>query len=221
MTGGPPAVSAFAAEDWLPVQEALLRGLNHALSNRLASLGAIAMLVDGEEPPDARMLAALTEDVGRLEELLGMFRSLPAGGELQRTTVRLGDGLTRAAALLEHHPVCRDVSITVGDEPPDAEPVRLLSPDPLRASVCLLAAVACGAGAEKMTAAVRAEPGRVELCVSRTGGSPEEVRASPEFAALERFAAAEAALLRATATADGVELALSLPGLSLSRGARN
>jgi hypothetical protein len=203
------------------VQEALLRGLNHALSNRLASLGAIAMLLEGEDLPDARMLAALTGDVGRLEELLGLFRALPAAGDPRRTAVRVRDGLARAAALMEHHPVCRDVSVTVGDEPPDAEPVRLLTPDPLRASVCLLAAVACGAGAETMTAAVRAVSGRVDLCVSRVGGSPDEVRATAEFAALERFAAAEAALLRATATADGVELALSLPGLSLSRVARS
>lgn len=214
-------VSAFAAEDWLPVQEALLRGLNHALSNRLASLGAIAMLLDGEDPPEARMLAALTGDVGRLEELLRMFRALPAAGEPQRIAVRVRDALTRAAALMEHHPICREVAVSVGDEPPDAEPVRLLAPDPLRASICLLAAVSRGAGAERVDALVRAEPGRVALCVTRAGVSLDDVRATPEFATLERFAAAEAALLRATATADGVELSLSLPGLSLSRAARS
>ena len=58
--------SSIAADDWLPVQQSLLRGLNHSLSNRLASLSALTMLIEGGDRLDSRMQDALSADVERL-----------------------------------------------------------------------------------------------------------------------------------------------------------
>ena len=78
--------SAIPPEDWLPVQEGLLRGLNHALSNRLASVSALAMLVEGSDRLPSGMQDVLSDDVQRLGDLLTLYRALPAGVESRRAS---------------------------------------------------------------------------------------------------------------------------------------
>jgi hypothetical protein len=220
VSDAPPGPSAFAPSDWLPVQEGLLRGLNHALSNRLASLGALSMLLDGAGALDATMRESLASDVQRLEGLLELYRAMPAGPGPLRRPGRVRDAVLRAAELLGHHPDHRDVVVTVDEEPADAEPVRLLAPDPLRAGLCLLMAVVRTPGAPEVTVGFHAGHGEVEVRVQRALAVPAAIAAAPEYAALARFATAEDARLSASATADGARLSLYLPGLSRSRAAR-
>lgn len=212
MTGG--AASAFAPGDWLPVQDALLRGLNHALSNRLSSLGAIAMLVEGADRLDERMQAAFSADVEKLGDLLALYRLVPAEPTPRRDAARIGDALARARALLEHHPDCRNITFEVAAGAKDVEPVTLSGRDALRASVMLLLAAARGAGG---AGAVRASVAMEDGVVQATARSPREneatIAGSHEAAALARFAANENG--RVVHAPDSVTLAL--PGLGRTR----
>jgi hypothetical protein len=71
------ATPAAAAEAWLVVSDALLRGLNHALSNRAATVGAVSGVLDPAEPPSAAIVDVLRDEAARLDELLQLARLLP------------------------------------------------------------------------------------------------------------------------------------------------
>lgn len=215
--------SSIRPEDWLPVQEMLLRGLNHSLSNRLASLSALAMLIEGADRLDARMQQALSSDAERLGELLELFRALPGSISVRREAIRFGDALERAGALIEHHPECRDIAIAPVVESPDAPPVTLASTDALRSSVLMMLAVAQGATSPTplMVTARSGADGFLHVTVELAGGSCERIKCSAEFAALERFAKLEGG--RVHCAASGVDdgsgrLTMSLPGLGVTRG---
>jgi hypothetical protein len=208
--------SSIIPADWLPVQESLMRGLNHTLSNRLSSLHAITMLTEGEEKLDPRMHEALAGDVGQLGELLTDYRALLSDPAPRRDPSRFGDALVRAAALLTHHPECRDVVFATVDEGP--EPVELLGKDAVRASVLLLLPVARGGGTgARVETTLRGEDGWVHVTArtSKVAGVPED---SAEFAALRRFAEAEGG--NAKAPPGGDALMFTLPGLGRARAAR-
>lgn len=212
------AGSAFAAEDWLPAQEELLRGLNHALGNRLASLDAIAMLVDGMERLDEAMHRMLASDVVRLRELLEAYRTLPAGPDARREPARIADLMPTAAALVAHHRECRDLTLGSCTTSAGEEPVRLYTPDALRAAVLLL--ITLGRGAERapvVDVTVKGADGWVEVRAARAGATADGIRVTLEHGALERFAAVEGGRVAVDATADGAQLRLTLPGLSRGR----
>jgi hypothetical protein len=204
------AASMMPPADWLPTQEGLLRGLNHALSNRASSLGAIAMLTEGAATLDPKIQAALTKDVEQLGELLALYRLLPAEAVARREASRFDDAITRAIALLEHHPDCRNVRFAVAapEVPPD--PVALLGRDALKASVMLLLGAARGTGGEgTVEVATRGVEGWLHV-VARAPRADPAIRASRECAVLSRWADEEGG--RLDATADALELVL--PGLS-------
>ncbi|MHB1297637.1 MAG: hypothetical protein ACYC0B_03830 [Gemmatimonadaceae bacterium] len=212
-------VSAIPAEDWLPVQEGLLRGLNHALSNRLASVSALAMLVEGSDKLPVGMQDVLSDDVEKLSELLTLYRALPASVESRREPMRSGDAIARARALIEHHPECRDLTMGPIVEPEDAEPVSLMGRDAVRASVLLLLSVAHGApSAPALDVTIRGEDGWLHVTVRCAGAEVTKVRATWEYAALERFAAAEGGRTECTTSPRGdAQVTLTLPGLSRAR----
>lgn len=207
--------SGFAADDWLPVQEELLRGLNHALSNRLASLDAIGMMLDADGTMDEALRQLLISDIARLRVLLGEFRSLPAPGGARREAVRLGDALQLAASLVAHHPDAREATIDAAVIQPGEEPVRLFGPDALRLAVFVLLALARGGSVDApVRLAIIGGDGSVELRASRAGAAAPVIAVGREHAALQRFAAREGGRLEVAATPEGAELRLRLPGLS-------
>lgn len=215
--------SSIAAEDWLPVQESLLRGLNHSLSNRLASLSAIAMLIEGADRLDARMQQALSSDVERLGGLLELFRALPGPAMARRDGTRFGDALERAGELVGHHPDCRDIEIAPVVEAADAPPVKLSTADAMRASVLLLLAVARAADspAPLVVTARAGGDGWLYVTAELAGASCARIMHSDEYGALERFAAAEHGRVTCTAgdvARDAGRLTLALPGLGVTRG---
>lgn len=208
-------LTAFTPADWLPVQEGLLRGLNHALSNRLSSLGAIAMLVEGTGTLDERMQAAFASDVEKFSDLLTLYRLLPTEPTPRRDAVRLEDALAKARALLEHHPDCRNITFDVGAAAKGGEPVTLSGRDAIRAAVTLLLAVVRGAGGSgAITASVTVADGWVHVTARAPRADPA-IAASDECAALSRFAQAEGG--RVEPAPDSLVLVLS--GLSRARAA--
>lgn len=209
--------SSILAADWLPVQEALLRGLNHTLSNRVSSLHAIMMLTEGAERLDPKMHEALTSEVEQLSALLQEYRCAPSDPTPRRDPSRFRDALTRAAGLLAHHPECRDVVFLPPDEEAGVEPVALLGKDALRACVLLLLPLARGGGAKaRVETKVRGEDGWVHVTALASQAAVTAAE-SPEFAALGRFADAEGGNTKAPPGGDA--LMISLPGLSRSRDA--
>jgi hypothetical protein len=206
--------SLMPPADWLPTQDTLLRGLNHALSNRLSSIGAIAMLTEGAETLDPKLQAALAKDVEQLGDLLALYRLLPGDAVARRDAARFSDALGRARALLEHHPDCRNVRFELGDGA-TAEPVSLLGRDALRASLLLLLGAARGTGGEgTVTVSSRGEDGWLHV-TARSSRADAAIRASRECAVLSRWAEEEGGHVEPAADA----LTLVIPGLSRSRGA--
>lgn len=217
-SGTTAPASSIPASDWLPVQESLLRGLNHALSNRLASLSAISMLMDGADAFDPKLQEALAGDVERLGAVLGLYRALPGDSSARREAGRFADALERAKAVVAEHPDCRDVAIALAADDAGAEPVSLLGKDALRASVLFLLALARAAGLRgRVEVSVRGMDGWVHVSAASMAGAgtPAPLRAQgAELGALARFAAAEGGSL-ALPAAGVVEL--RLPGLSRQR----
>lgn len=110
-TSEPRSGDAPAGDDWRTISEQLLKGLVHALNNRVASLSAfveLAKLGDDEEDP----LAALTGEIEQLHRVNALFGLLP-----QRATapeaVELRAVLDDAVRLHEHHPRFRDAHLNV------------------------------------------------------------------------------------------------------------
>ena len=100
------------------LSETLVRGLAHALSNRIATIGTIAELlrVGGDEP--ASMAQMLGDETMRLEELLERMRALSTRQSRRMEAMRLSDAVAAAMSLHACHPDRRAVTVTVepGDE---------------------------------------------------------------------------------------------------------
>ena len=106
------------ADAWSEVSETLVRGLAHALSNRIATIGTIAELlrVGGDDP--VAMSEMLGVETRRLEDLLEQMRALSSRSAGRLEAMRLTDAVAGAMALHSYHPERRAIAITVepGDE---------------------------------------------------------------------------------------------------------
>ena len=134
------------AERWLGIHDDLLRGLAHAISNRLATISAAAGVLDVHETPDPRFLDGLRSDADRLEGLLTLMRQLPRRVDAGLEPLLLSDALEIARRLLDEHPDLRGRTITpvfTGDVvPARAEPTAVMH----AMIVALLGASRCGPG---------------------------------------------------------------------------
>lgn len=132
---------------WLVIHDDLLRGLAHAMSNRLATIGAVASVLGGGSTPDERFVRGLQQDAGQLEALLQTLRQLPRRDDALPEPMLVADAVETARRLVEHHPDLRAVGVTVKTRN-DVVPV-LADPAALAHAmvVSLLAAVRNG-GAE-------------------------------------------------------------------------
>jgi hypothetical protein len=102
-----------AAELWVEICSALLRGLNHLLSNRVSALGAVATLLDPSEDPDEEMVRALGVEVGRLDRTLRLMRFMPRDERSTPEPVRVEELLPEIVAIHEHHPELREVRCAI------------------------------------------------------------------------------------------------------------
>lgn len=105
------------AARWLQIHDDLLRGLAHDMSNRVATISAVAFMLDGERIPDERVLHGLRTDADRLELLLQALRQLPRRNETALEPLLVDDVITQACQLHAHHPDFRDrvVQVEIAD----------------------------------------------------------------------------------------------------------
>jgi len=171
------------AEAWSVVSESLVRGLAHALSNRIATIGTIAELlrVGGDDPHAmSEMLAIETE---RLEDLLEQMRALSARSAGRMEAMRLSDAVAGAMALHSYHPERRSVAVTV--EPGDESRPVLGDPLLLQRELLILLDAATHAAMSHTLRAVRVRfglMGKVGVVRMIVGDGPE-TGALPDCAA--------------------------------------
>jgi hypothetical protein len=126
----PLARSPLAAMVWRELLDELLRGVAHALSNRVATVSAAAYLASGGEPLEPDMAAALSAESERLERLLGDLRLLPAPLDGAREPLLLAETVAQAIDLHRHHLGLREVPVALTTDatvpPVSCNPVRAL-----------------------------------------------------------------------------------------------
>ena len=94
MSTAPDATNLFDA-----LRDAILRGMAHALSNRVAALGGVSMLADPGQIWTERLSKALQDEARRLEEILRLMRLLPNDGRGEPGAVELQPLIPDVAAL--------------------------------------------------------------------------------------------------------------------------
>jgi len=203
---------------WLEVHDELLRGVTHALSNRVATISAAAYMLEYDDVTGAQAAASLRVETERMDTMLQLLRLLPSRDDREFEPVSPQDVITQAVALHAHHCDLRDVRVTVtvrdGVLPVWVEPHAFLQ-------AVLLA----------LTSAKRSAfdaSGAVLLVVDgdaddvRVAVHPESVRAVADALAARDVAAADGCLQRALGTAvaraDG-GCVLTLPTLPAARRA--
>jgi nitrogen-specific signal transduction histidine kinase len=179
---GERGVSRSYDQAWSSVSEALVRGLAHALSNRIATIGTIAELlrVGGDDP--AAMSEMLGVETSRLEDLLEQMRALSARQSGRLEAMRLSDAVAGAMAMHSYHPERRSIAMTV--EPGDESRPVLGDALRLQRELLLLLDAATHAALSHASRAVRVRfglQGRVGVVRVLVGGGAE-AGALPECA---------------------------------------
>lgn len=168
------------ADAWSLVSETLVRGLAHALSNRIATIGTIAELlrVGGDDP--IAMSELLGIETRRLEDLLEQMRALSVKHSGRQEAMRLSDAVAGAMALHSYHPERRTIAITIepGDEsrPVLGDAIRLQRELILLLDAATNAALAHASRAVRVRFGLQGTVGVVRLLVgdvAATGALPE------------------------------------------------
>ena len=116
---------------WLTIHDDLLRGMTHALSNRVGTILAAVSLLETVQSGGVQALELLRLEADRLETLLQTLRQLPRRKEQSLEPLLPTDAARAAIELFAHHPEGRDVACVVhldGDLMPawgDASAVEL------------------------------------------------------------------------------------------------
>lgn len=118
------------AARWLSVHDDLLRGLTHALSNRVGTVGAVAYMIEMQPASLETSAATLRAESERLDALLQLLRLLPRRADAVAEPIVPTDTTTQAVALQSYHPDVRDLETVValdGDlQPAYADPAALV-----------------------------------------------------------------------------------------------
>jgi hypothetical protein len=102
-----------ASARWLAVHDELLRGIAHALSNRIATLAATVYMYEaGDVPPETVMESVRTE-TARMETVLGLLRALPERRHAEPEPATANEACALAVSLHAHHPDFRDVACDI------------------------------------------------------------------------------------------------------------
>jgi len=136
-----PTPARVWGDQWLRVNEKVLKGLNHQLTNRLAALEAITHLFDPGETTDPQLLHTLAHEVERVGTLLRLYRLLPAEPTVLPEAVRVQDIIPHVLELHTHHADLRGVTCLLG-EASDPDPVCVRPSALLRSLLVLLESAA-------------------------------------------------------------------------------
>jgi hypothetical protein len=115
---------ALTPDPLTDIRDGILRGVAHALSNRVAALSGVAGLVDFGNLPLNRLSRALGSEVSQLGQLVEMVRLLPSDARPRGEAIELRTMLPAVVALHALHADLRDVACTVQDDR-NAQPVHL------------------------------------------------------------------------------------------------
>lgn len=144
---------AATRDAWSATCDALLSGLAHALSNRVASLNAVVTM-----PADGAAAAGLSLDteVARLNEMLRLLRALAVRPAGRAVTLDAATMLAQAVELHAMHATLREVPVRMEEGEPTPP---IVVPEGALTRALLLALT----GARSAAAAMRA-PGAVARC---------------------------------------------------------
>jgi hypothetical protein len=123
------------------VNEKVLKGLNHQLTNRLASLEALTHLFEPGETTDPELARMLTREVERVATLLRLYRMMPAEPTALPEAVRVQDIIPCVLELHTYHADLRAVPCLLG-EASDPPPVCVRPSALLRSLLVLLESAA-------------------------------------------------------------------------------
>lgn len=170
------------ADAWACVSEALVRGMAHALSNRIATIGTIAELLRVSADDPRAMSEMLGIETERLEDLLEQMRALSARSGGRMEAMRLSDAVAAAMDLHSYHPERRAIAVTV--EPGDESRPVLGDPLQLQRQLLILLDAATHAALSHVSRAIRIRfglMGTVGVVRVLVGNGPE-AGALPECA---------------------------------------
>ena len=136
-----PTPARVWGDQWLRVNEKVLKGLNHQLTNRLAALDAVTQLVEPGEVADEQLVQTLAREVERLGTLLRLYRLLPAEPTALSEAVRIQDIVPSVLELHTYHADLKAVACLLGDGN-DAGPVSVRPSALLRSLLVLLESAA-------------------------------------------------------------------------------
>jgi hypothetical protein len=136
-----PTPARVWGDQWLRVNEKVLKGLNHQLTNRLAALEAVSQLFDPGETADPQLVQTLAREVDRVGTLLRLYRMLPAEPTALPEAVRVQDIIPCVLELHTYHADLRGVTCVLG-ETSDPEPVCIRPSALLRSLLVLLESAA-------------------------------------------------------------------------------
>jgi len=208
------------AARWLSVHDDLLRGLTHALSNRVGTISAASYLLDQLPSGNGTIGETLRAESERLESLLLLLRMLPYPEGAVAEPVIPTDVVSNAVALQAHHNELRTVPVNVtldGDvQPAYASPAALTM------------AIAVAIGATQRTAG---PGGRVDVVVSSSADTvsidARSIREDGSVADLDQDSALDIAaitwllsLYRGHGDAGNRAVAVVVPTLQAARRAR-
>lgn len=115
-------LTAPVGSRWPALVEALLRGIGHSLSNRVAGLLALAEIPIDEH--DAESLGLLPHEAERLQDLLRVVKLLPAERVANPTALVLDDVVGDGCAIMALHPAGREIAWSTAN-PGGTQPVRV------------------------------------------------------------------------------------------------
>ena len=109
-----PAQDVEGVHEWLALVDEALKGLHHALNNRIGSLSAIVELHHlGELPADGAGFENLAVDLTRLEDCNRMVRLLPRDKVAGEEPLILDDVVTDVFAIHRYLHDIRDLQVTI------------------------------------------------------------------------------------------------------------
>jgi len=125
----------------LRVNEKVLKGLNHQLTNRVAALEAVTQLFEPGETTDEQLVQTMAREVERISTLMRLYRMLPAEPTALPEPIRVQDIVPSVLELHTYHADLKGVACVLG-EASDPEPICVRPSALLRSLLVLLESAA-------------------------------------------------------------------------------
>ncbi len=182
------------------LRDAILRGMAHALSNRVAALGGIGSLADPGQIWTERLSKALQDEGRRLEDILRLMRLLPEDGRGEAGAVELQPLIPDVIALHGYNSALLQVECTAAY---DRETMPVFANRPRLVHLLLLAIDAAKQHAHahggKVAVAYSGDTEKVTIRVATEAGGHPAKSPAPATAEMESRVVAVESVLRAAA----------------------